>query len=104
MTEYEKHLMRMQTGVAYFQDKGKECDPKHLRVGVNAAMSDQGGLARLLIKKGVFTEDEYVEAVTEAMGREADNYESRIQQELSPNWETDIRLGTIEDMFGKEGE
>lgn len=90
-TEYEQHAHRMQTGVAYFENRSSECTSKHLRVGVNAAMSDQGGLARLLIKKGVFTEEEYIEAITDAMRQEADAYESRIQQELSPNWETDIR-------------
>lgn len=98
MTEYEKQLMRMQAGVAYFQAESQECTPKHLRVGVNAAMSDHAGLVRLLIAKGILTEDEYIGAVTEAMRQEADGYENRIQQKMSPNWETDIRLGTLEDL------
>jgi hypothetical protein len=35
----------------------------------------------------------------DAMKREADSYENRIQQKISPNWETDIRLGGgIEDI------
>jgi hypothetical protein len=45
---------------------------KHLRVGVNSAMSDAGALTALLIKKGVFTEDEYRAAVLEWMKREAE--------------------------------
>jgi hypothetical protein len=45
---------------------------KHLRVGINSAMVSQEGLARLLIEKGIFTEEEYLDAVTVAMEREAD--------------------------------
>lgn len=45
---------------------------KDVRVGLNSAMSDQGALAELLIKKGVFTDEEYREAVTIWMEREAD--------------------------------
>lgn len=80
---YGQALHAMQSGVAYLMGKEpKETEPKHLRVGVNSAMSDQAGLARLLIKKGVFTEDEYVESVTESMNEEADRYEKRVNQYL----------------------
>ena len=37
--------------------------PKHLRTGLNMVMADVSSLATLLIKKGVFTEEEYFEAV-----------------------------------------
>ena len=40
--------------------------PKHLRTGLDLSKSDMGGLARLLIAKGVFTEQEYNEAITNA--------------------------------------
>ena len=97
--EYLHHARRMQAGVEYTKEDSTECQPKHLRAGVNSAMSDQGGLVTLLIKKGVFTEDEYLEAITASMKREADAYENRLQQKFSPNCETDIRLGgTIEDL------
>lgn len=55
--------------------------PKHLRVGVNSAMSDHGALARLLIDKGFFTEEEYVKAIADMMEAEAERYQS----DLPPN-------------------
>jgi hypothetical protein len=98
-SEYMHHARRMQAGVEYTMEDSKECQPKHLRVGINAAMSDMGGLVGLLIKKGIISEEEYLEAITASMKREADAYENRLQQKFSPNWETDIRLGgTIEDL------
>lgn len=50
--------------------------PKHLRVGIDLRASDAAGLARLLIDKGLFTEEEYVEymrlAANEELAREQD--------------------------------
>lgn len=77
----------MQTGVAY--DMGTDPDPsrgattpKHLRVGVNSALSDMGALARLLIGKGIITQDEYFEAVATAMEEEAQRYQKLISDRL----------------------
>ena len=57
---YLKAAHAMQTGVALEMSRhAAPTEPKHLRVGVNAAMSDQAGLVKLLIAKGIFTEDEY---------------------------------------------
>jgi hypothetical protein len=53
-----------------------ETSPKHLRVGVNAAMSDLGALVRLLISKGLFTQEEYTEAIADAMEDEQHSYEA----------------------------
>lgn len=70
----------MQTGVAYVMEKDpSETTPKHLRVGVNSAMVDHGALAKLLIEKGIITEDEYFEALAEIMEAEAANYEKTVQ-------------------------
>lgn len=55
---------------------------KHLRVGLNSAMASQEGLVRLLIEKGLFDEAEYVEALREAMVREAD----RVVAEVLKRW------------------
>lgn len=69
----------MQSGVALEQGRGSnDGTPKHLRVGVNAAMSDQRGLAMLLIAKGIFTEREYTAAMVEAMALEVEEYEARL--------------------------
>ncbi len=85
MTDSERYQVatrRMQTGVAYKMGRcdGRETEPKHLRVGVNAAMSDHGGLVKLLIAKGVFTEEEYVAAIADQMEIEAASYEQAVQE------------------------
>lgn len=88
--KYEALAHAMQSGVAMKMNyKPGETEPKHLRVGVNAAMSDMGGLARLLIRKGIITEDEYVDAMIESMAREVKSYEA----ELSALLNTTITLG-----------
>ena len=70
-TEYEKHAHTVQTAIAYNPD-AKALEPKHLRVGIDMSKADQAGLARLLIDKGVFTEAEYVEAITQSAKEEAE--------------------------------
>lgn len=71
----------MQSGVAMMMQKGDtSTEPKHLRVGVNSAMSDISSLARLLIAKGVITEQEYFAAIADGMEREKAEYEARVQQ------------------------
>lgn len=76
---YENAQHAMQTGVAAMLVRGtKECDPKHLRVGINTAMSDHAALASLLIAKGVITHDEYVAAITHRMNAEAESYETQL--------------------------
>lgn len=66
-----------------------ETSPKHLRVGVNAAMTEHNGLATLLIAKGVITEEEYTVAMADAMEKEKELYE----KELSEHYGTNITLG-----------
>ena len=52
---------------------------KHMRVGIDASKSDACGLAALLIKKGVFTLDEYLEHMRLYMNEELARYEAHIQ-------------------------
>jgi len=56
--------------------------PKHLRVGINVALSDMGALVKLLIAKGVITQAEYEEAATEMMEREKQRYEAHLSDLL----------------------
>ena len=74
----------MQSGVAseieLKGEKGAAADPKNLRVGVNMAMADQAGLASLLIAKGVFTKEEYIEAITKSANDEADRYQKLLSE------------------------
>lgn len=68
----------MQTGVKHnLACGGKSGEPKHLRVGINSAMSDAGALASLLIEKGLFTADEYAERIRLFMNNELAEYERK---------------------------
>lgn len=52
----------VQSAIAQSMAEGsRETEPKHLRVGVDLSKSDTYGLATLLMQKGVFTQEEYVE-------------------------------------------
>lgn len=87
---YEEAAHAMQSGVAFEMSRNpKPTDPKHLRVGVNAAMVDHSGLVRLLIAKGVITEQEYLDAICEAMNDEVERYEKHLSQMFG----SDVKLG-----------
>ena len=77
---YEKLAHAMQSGVEFSKDKSDQ-EPKHLRVGINTSMSDHGALAKLMIDKGLITEEEYLQAIVEGMEREVEMYRQRIQSE-----------------------
>lgn len=75
----------MQSGVAMEMEvdpDGSATSPKHLRVGINAAMADHAGLAGLLISKGIITEAEYVAALAEKMEAEKARYEQLLSAKL----------------------
>jgi len=73
---YAAAMHRMQSAVAHMIAqlglKGAGADPKRLRVGVNSALADHGALVKLLVAKGVFTEDEYGQAIVEGAESEAE--------------------------------
>jgi hypothetical protein len=76
---YENACHAMQTAVAFemaLPERKSATEPKHLRVGINSAMSDHSALAYLLIKKGVITEEEYREELRLAMNNEVARYMS----------------------------
>lgn len=81
----------MQTGVAMQMNfDPSETTPKHLRVGVNSAMVEHGALVKILLDKGLLTEDEYYKTLADFMEAEAESYRARIQ-EMYPG--TKITLG-----------
>lgn len=86
LSRYTAALHAMQSGVRMLMNydppevESSETSPKHLRVGVNAAMSDQGALARLLIGKGLISEEEYLEAIATGMEQEQASYEERLRE------------------------
>lgn len=57
---YEQATHGVQTSLAFgFFDRSME--PKHIRTGVDMSKSDMLGLVCLLIDKGLFTSEEYIE-------------------------------------------
>lgn len=87
-SQYDALLHKMQTGVAVMMEHGSaETEPKHLRVGVNAAMSDAGAIVNLLIQKGLLTEIEVWQALVDGMRREADGYKRDVQKAMGPGVE-----------------
>jgi hypothetical protein len=54
---------------------------KHLRVGLDMRAADTSALAQLMIDKGVFTEDEYIEHMRLAANEELARYEQHIRDE-----------------------
>jgi hypothetical protein len=78
----------MQTGVALEMEHGESAtEPKHLRVGVNAAMCDHAALVRLLVARGLITEEEYAREIADEMEREVERYRDRLH--LPP----EVKLG-----------
>jgi hypothetical protein len=78
-TRNDRYLLaahRVQSAIAYLMNFPAYTahHPKHLRVGIDTAKAEQGGLAKLLLDKGVFTPDEYEDAIASAMEREAERY------------------------------
>lgn len=89
-TEYERAAHRVQTAIEFSKDKSF-LEPKHLRVGIDMRAADAKGLAELLIAKGVFTLEEYVDAVTKAAQEEAEEYRRRLAAQYGAPVDT-IRL------------
>lgn len=84
LERYHAAAHAMQTGVKAEQEQGSDDGtPKHLRVGVNAALVGNSALASLLIDKGVITLDEYQRAQADEMETEQQRYEGRLRVKLA---------------------
>lgn len=83
---YHASLHGMQSGVAFFLEKAaagdkqaaRQFDPKHTRVGINSAMVDSAALAKLLMGKGLITEEEYWEQLVAEAEAERLRYQKLI--------------------------
>lgn len=76
---------RVRTAIGALMDTGHRhtaTEPKHMRTSIDLQNSDLRGLSGLLIAKGIFTEDEYAEAITKAAEAEAADYEDEVQDAL----------------------
>lgn len=58
--------------IARLGENGAGADAKHLRVGINSAMSDHGALTKLLIDKGVFMAEQEASLLTTLTRRKCD--------------------------------
>jgi hypothetical protein len=78
---YDEAAHAMQTGVAFELERDpSSASPKHLRVGLNSTLVNDAAIARLLVKKGLITVEEYAEEVRLEMCREVDRYQARINE------------------------
>lgn len=76
---YEAALHGVQSAVAFEMSRPESrsaTEPKHLRVGINSAMIDCASVARLLMAKGIFTAEEYFEALRLEANHELATYEA----------------------------
>jgi hypothetical protein len=68
---------RVQTAIAFSPDR--PADPyKDLRTGLDLSKADMAGLATLLIEKGLFTLEEYLDAIAHSAEQEADTKETEL--------------------------
>lgn len=78
---YEDACHAVQSGIATRMGlNSRDTEPKHLRVGIDLSKVDQCALARLLIDKGLFTEEEYIEAIRIATIDEVQHLEASLFQ------------------------
>lgn len=81
---YLKAAHAVQAGVAMEMNdappniSSSAVSPKMLRTGVNLAMVQQGAIVRLLIKKGLITEEEYMVELVAGVEEEKHQYEERL--------------------------
>ena len=73
----------MQSGVkAKMEHDPSETTPKHLRTGVNSSMVGNSALVKLLITKGILTEEEWAEALADGMEAEVALYEKWLSERI----------------------
>lgn len=76
----------MQSGVAAKMERDpSETTPKHLRTGVNSSMVENSALVKLLVSKGVLTDEEWAEALAEGMEDEVRLYEKWLTEKIGTN-------------------
>lgn len=74
----------MQAGVQFEMNDPtvNATEPKHLRVGINAAMSQHAALVNLLMRKGIINGEEYMEEIRLAMNDELARYEEAANKKM----------------------
>lgn len=86
----------MMTGVGYMmQYDNAESDLKHIRTGINTALANCEVIAKILIDKGIITQEEYFKECADAMEKERDSYKTKLESYLrkkhhNPNLEINL--------------
>lgn len=79
---YEEALHGLQSAINFsLEVKGEAqtgCSVKHLRVGIDSLFATNLGLANLLMEKGVFTKEEYMEHMRLAANTELHRYQEML--------------------------
>lgn len=76
---YKKACHAMQSGVEMMMHYNPmETSSKHLRVSVNSSMVEFGALVRILISKGIITEEEFAKGLADQMEEEAASYSQKL--------------------------
>lgn len=82
----------VQSGIAALQGHHQlhggrfpQCEPKHLRVGVNSAMVEASAMARILFAKGICTPREFFDQLIAVWNEEVDSYERLLREQIGPN-------------------
>ena len=84
---YEAAHHAVQSGVAFLISAGDSNShtPKMLRTGINMRAVEHAALVRLLMKKGLITELEYMEALADEAEREVQRLQKDLSEKLGPN-------------------
>lgn len=88
---YENAMHAIMTGVGYVQTfDPNERDVKHLRTGINSALISNGALTRLLIDRGIFTEEEWYKTLADVAEHDVKTYQEMLKRHYGG--ETEVTL------------
>lgn len=86
---YLAALHAVQSGVEYRRRYDRSfVSEKHMRTGIDSAHVSQAALIRVLIAKGVLTQEEYMEALV----RETEDEKARYEAELTAHFGRPVTL------------
>jgi len=80
---YEQAAHGVQSAIKYeieMMQRNVSDHIKHLRTGIDCRAANEQGLANLLIKKGVFTQEEYLEYIRTSMNEELARYQDYMRE------------------------
>lgn len=83
IAEYARLGHAIQSGVMMSLERDPSSgSPKHLRVGVNTVKADLGALTRLLVDKGVISQDEAFGYILDGLREEVKMYERELSEKM----------------------